>query len=1038
MLASLDLLPYDTRIARVAAWARSADDRAEVCAQLRAGGPYERSLALTAALAAGAGDEVLAAVDDPQPSIRARALFAAVRGGLLTEPELDRPVVERRVIYRALRSTRTPAVADALLPRVRELFGDDEAAALLPACGADTVRRNLPDLDHAVNLTAVARRHPGVLLDHVTVRLEAAGPVLRERIWDRFGRAVLLGDPERVLGLLERFGPAGRLPGSPAGYGVLAAHDPRRVLALLTAPGRHVGPMPRAVLRRLAVLSDDELAPLARRLRENGDYANLLKALPPSRRGAVHDRVQETVALGNRIPNDSVMEVLPHAVRVREARWAAARRWIQSHEVSKLAQHAYLPGPEARDAIVEATRGGDAEGRGRAYRLLIDAARRSRDPEVVAEMFGRLDRLRNEQDPVRSAALTALAGVVPLLTPALAGALERLSTDAVQARDLSPESAAALSELAARVLRHHTDQPELREWALLTIGAAVPGLGQFDRTLPRGQEVVVFERLRGWVEDGMARGVYEPLFALVRAFGARARDLAGLQALLRGAFAPRVLPAVAETAIGLWLADPRDRGRRVEEVLDVDSSAVALALVWETVAAQRTDLLDRVLAQVPAGRFVQGGVRWVPPRSRHAERWLPRQRAALAALQETSGPFPTARTEAVRTEAALAALVWTDRPEEAVPALLAHADDDHARVAMYALGRAARFVRPSRLGELLEPVLLGTAKVTSRKEAARLLGRLGRPESMIALRAAYGKEGQHRDVRAAIVAAARGRLSWDILEAALRGSREERRAVLTTSPAWVSERHRGRYGGLIADACRSEDSATRHDGFDRLADWAPWIPGVTGIVVDRLADPDQYVDRYELKELISALDADGLRELWRRLAEMDAAEDDGTAERDHPARERLDDMAKAVQNWAVYAGPDHDRGPALVAARELADQPAYFRPALGMMVGAGGLAVLREVADRCDGRPIAALHAAKALGSYLTGQTSTIDADRQLALAVEFGNHGDLTYGLFAVELVQRGYRHEWPAPWRAQLLSLRRHPHPDVRDAAYAVVMSW
>ena len=41
-------------------------------------------------------------------------------------------------------------------------------------------------------------------------------------------------------------------------------------------------------------------------------------------------------------------------------------------------------------------------------------------------------------------------------------------------------------------------------------------------------------------------------------------------------------------------------------------------------------------------------------------------------------------------EAALAALAWTERPDEALPILLSHVDDDRARAAMYAAGRAAR------------------------------------------------------------------------------------------------------------------------------------------------------------------------------------------------------------------------------------------------------------------------------------------------------------------------------------------------------------
>ncbi|WP_243710098.1 hypothetical protein [Micromonospora sp. KC213] len=66
--------------------------------------------------------------------------------------------------------------------------------------------------------------------------------------------------------------------------------------------------------------------------------------------------------------------------------------------------------------------------------------------------------------------------------------------------------------------------------------------------------------------------------------------------------------------------------------------------------------------------------------------------------------------EVVIAEAALGALVWTDRPAEALPVLLRYADGDRARVALYAAGRAARHAAPSRLPGMLGEVMTGRAK----------------------------------------------------------------------------------------------------------------------------------------------------------------------------------------------------------------------------------------------------------------------------------------------------------------------------------------
>ncbi|MBQ1049220.1 hypothetical protein KBX50_12195 [Micromonospora sp. C51] len=191
LLASLDPLPYRARMNRLALWARVASDRVQVCADLREQGPYERHLALVAAMVAGDSDGIVAATRDPQPSIRGAALTAALRAGLPIGEFTDRPAMERRRIYRALRRRRAPGVADALIGKVRAQFGDDEAAALLPACSAATVRALLPELEHALRLERLVRWHSGPLLDRVRERFAAASPVMRQRIWGEAAAGVL-------------------------------------------------------------------------------------------------------------------------------------------------------------------------------------------------------------------------------------------------------------------------------------------------------------------------------------------------------------------------------------------------------------------------------------------------------------------------------------------------------------------------------------------------------------------------------------------------------------------------------------------------------------------------------------------------------------------------------------------------------------------------------------------------------------------------------------------------------------------------------
>ncbi|MEV4706086.1 hypothetical protein [Actinoplanes sp. NPDC049316] len=1080
LLTSLDPLSYRRRMARLAGWARTASDRAAVCADLRSRGPYERHLALVAAVVAQDGDGIAAATRDPQPSIRMTALTAAVRAGIADGDHVDRPVTERRRVYRALRRRHAPDVADALIAVVHAEFGDEEAAALLPACGEDTVRVSLPDLEHALNLERLVRWHPGPLLDRVEERLAVSPAELRGRIWGEAAGAVLRCDPARALDLLERYAPQESLPGPLAAYGLLASHDAGRVADLLTAPGRAAWlgrtALPPALLRRLVTLSTDELAPLAARLREHSRaLAALLRAVAPARRGELYDRAMAEVDTGSLIPAAEIMEVLPAAVRIREATRVLGLAKTQEREAQVLAWSAYLAWPDASVVLEAALRSGDADERASGYALLVDAARRSRDPRAVADVIVRLGRLRNEQDPVRTSALTALAKVAPLLTADMAAGLTRLTTDAVDARDTSAAGTAALSTLAADVLQHHVGVPQLCEWALLTIdltssGSHAPVLRRFDTVLRRGQEAMVFERLSGWVEAAVARGRYGPLFALTHALGKRAWRLPPLQELLRRAIGPRTLPSVARTAIGLWLDDPRTRSQRVAEVLATDPTAVAVHAVWATVCASRTDLLDGVLSGRPHGRFVEPGKRWVPGRALHPERWLPRQQARFVELQQVvvadpgqpvwqraaaiwaAAHVPGAGRDLVLrcldaaevpiVEAALGALVWTDRPDQALSVLLRYADGDRARVALYAAGRAARYTQPSRLPDVLGAVLTGPVKITSRKEAARLLARHGPPRVMATLLEAYLNPAAHRDLRAAIVAAARQRLqadaSWSILDAALAGSREERRAVLSALPHTIPERHRSRYGALVVAACHAADREVRRAAFGQLGEWSPWLTGVTDLVVDRLTDLGETMAQIEIANLLKAGGDAALLPALTRLVDRDAADTHpGDPASDRPARRRILLLASGAAVRSASRADDADRTMLVESARWLAGHPAFAGTAAGLLIDLGRLDDLDEVADLCAGRPVLAVRTAGRVGARLRGLRQWPDPAVLANTVARMAGRGDLAGGLFAVALVRHGAGFGWGTPWQDLLIGLRRHPDADVREEAYAIDMS-
>ncbi|MEV6926248.1 hypothetical protein AB0M46_17375 [Dactylosporangium sp. NPDC051485] len=393
-------------------------------------------------------------------------------------------------------------------------------------------------------------------------------------------------------------------------------------------------------------------------------------------------------------------------------------------------------------------------------------------------------------------------------------------------------------------------------------------------------------------------------------------------------------------------------------------------------------------------------------------------------------------------EAALGALIWTDRPDEALPVLLRYAGGDRARVALYAAARACAHVRPSRLAGALAETLTSPGKVTSRKEAARLLAHYGPPRAMETLLEVYSGQDTHRDVRAAIVSAARQRLhteaSWAILRAAAGGSREERRAVLAAYPHTVPQRYRPRYGAFVLEACRAADREIRQSAFARLGQWGPWLTGAADVVVERLADLGETLHNVEVAGLLEAGGDGVFGAALARLLDRDAGDDrldDPAADR--PARRRIGLLALGAAAGSDRRPAGADRSALLEPARRLAGHPSFTATATGLLVGLGRLDNLDEIAGLCAGRPILAVRAAEHVGARLRGLGDWPGLGALPATVARLARRGDLAGGLFAVALVRHGAGYGWRSPWRDLVAQLRRHPDVDVREEAYTISMS-
>lgn len=1108
LLAALDPLPYPRRARRIALWAQeraAAGELSAVLAELSGRGAYEHGVA---ALAAGVGRDIRWLQDrlaDPDPLVRSRAM-AAVRQGSVPDDAVvaaleDASTVVRRALTRAVVAGRRTALADALIRPLREHWGDAEAARLLPACSAGTVAELLPGLFYTiVQWTKLARRHSSALLDEAERRLNARSEDNRVVWWSLHGavaEAAVESAPDRVLDLLERLCP-GALPEQiHRRLGQLAAADPEATVRLLLAPGRTDADLLRLrppVLRTLIRHRPPGFDDFAQALARNNDRAlvRLLKLMPPSERSACYDTAMRGRPTRFASLSDALLGVLPRDRRHAEARRMAAqaREYGGSWQLV-LSAVSFLPVAEAREELLAATRRSEAMDRAFAYPLLVRNAALTRDPSAVTELLAGLQRLRNEQEPVRAAALKAIAAIRPALFAAEAAPhLERLATDALEARDLSWNDDRALHGLAHALLREHEagTGEELTDWAYRTLARRPGAAGSFrEDSLRKGQEHELFEALRPSLEAAAGHADFTEALRLATSLGDRAHGVPGLQALLRRCV-EHGRTEDGRKAADLWLDDPRTRDDRVIELLALDPSTATFPAVIGALAVRRTDLLDAVLGDTPPyGRFLTKDRHWLPPIGRHTVFWLPRQQAAAArllarAMEDTSlslaervyalplaARIPEYGTELlVRyagddavpiAEAALATLGRTADPGRHLPLLLSHVGGDRARVAVPAASRASRYAAPSGLSGALRDLLTATTgvKVTSRKEAARLAaGRLPAAQAVALLAEGMAVPGQHHDVQAACVTVTTQLLAheaaWGLLESAASGRPELRRAVLGPAPGTLPERHRRRYAGLVQAVCVTDDPEVARAGFHALGIWSQWVPEAVDLLVTAVTDLDNRAGWQPAARALCSYvayapsgtpDLVPLTRALTALLEADAlpGTPDAEEDRDRPAFRRvqlLTTVLAELGGWRRRAV-----GTAAPAVADLLTATGDHAPEAAVLLlrtldlGAEPdelAAQLTRLARVHESRPALAARTASALTASIGGRDGSDTA--LLHAAAVLADDGGHAAGLFALALtVAGGRRGYWSTAWRDRLRALRRHPHADVRDEALRTV---
>ncbi|WP_395292436.1 hypothetical protein ACF9IK_01710 [Kitasatospora hibisci] len=1072
LLAAVEPLPHPLRLREVArtAAALASSDLSALLAELDGRGLYERRLAALAALAGRQARHLIDRIDDPDPVVRRYAHRAVGElpfpGDELEFTMLTASKAVRDELARAILRAGRTAVAERLVPVIRRRWGAAEAARLLPVCSPEVVAAELPMLVHAIS-TSLGRRHPGAVLDEAERQLADLPYGLRQASWEWHAlglAAAATREPARVLELLERH-PVRTLPGPLRDrLADLAAVCAERTTRLLLAIDRHRHdpPLRADLARRLVAARPDGLVALAYRHHE--DHLALLRQMPPARRPAFYDKVAALPGPHYWYSVD-VLAALPAKERYVRAR---ARLAADSQNLVPLT---LLPVAEARPRLLAETRAAEAWDRGWAWAQLVRQAELCGEPGALPEALELLTRLRNEQDPVRREALDAVAAVPPrLFDDATAGPLERLTDDALAARDCSLGTRASLVRLAGAVLGEHAGGParELLAWAVRTI-ERTDGTGL---TLPPRRESAAVEELRAALERSARSRDAALLLALAETLGTKARRAPALAEILE-----RVLhsggDSAVERAVAQLLRDPATSPERVARLLASRPSAIALTPVRAVLTRVRTDLLGPLLTTALTAADLANADRWYPAQQHAAIEQLARTVGDPArALDERAAALRAAARipvhgeallrryadspEIVLAEAALAALPWTEHPAGALAELLSHAADDRSRVALYAAGRAARFAPSAELRSGLRRIALDPgARVTSRKQAVRLAAEhLVLADAAVLLREAYTAPEQHQDARAAVLAVISERIAdlplWDVLTNAADGPPGLRAALVQHLRAHeVPAEHRPAFTRLMARLATDDDLLVATPARGQLVSWGRYAPeAVRALVplVTDLAERDRWEGAARVLTGVALSDAPHplggcapgsvLADALTALIETVQAGEPVLPGRDQPARRRIAALTGSI--WSPEVPAPVFRATQREVGSLLLTEPTLLPEATRRLVKALDLDApdlgerLAELAVLVADRPALAVATAESLRPYGNGRREA--PEHALAAARRLAADDGLAPGLFAVILTTTGAQLGWPIAWREVLHTLRSHSRPDVRDAALAV----
>ena len=1079
LLKVLDRLPHRQRLSHVIALARSNSQNPKLVNLLDSlvCSSYEWRLRQAMAFVLGDVERLLSGLSHSCPFVRGASVsmlprLSELRGELLIGALESMDQQTRRSLLRKIRQLNRRDLAEALLPALWERFGPREAALVLPALGPETVRAKLPELAHELRTwTTLAGRYPDIVLEYLGETLRQKPSATRARVWRHLRgafRPLLFKRTDQLLALAEETAPAEVYPqhfGSH--WGVLTRRFPSRIAELLCRAEIRKGVLrmglPSGLVRNFRAFQNSDRLRLAKTQRERPEgLAHLLDALAPRERGGLFDAILEGQDCSQCRWPEHLMRVLPHPLRAREVQRMLALRVVSENAPERVRVLGFLPPESARELLLEEARTAQAEERAAALSSLVRSTALYR--RELGGTLQILQRLKNEQDPVRLAVLNELSKLPGKdFQIEHSELIENLVVAVVDARDSSYGTRKALSRLLNRIVQTHPYPGSMFDFALKMLEKL--GWQGFQLEM---NEVFHFEpqrcrlfirKLLPLAKEAVARESYELLFALSR-FEA-AWEVGELQDLLETA--SRAKPEwTARQAISHWLKNPKTRDLRVQKLLSKDRSHIVLWEVLHHLHRRRQDLLDPFLTQKAIrGRFLPGRCVYVMSLHEGFERWLPRQQEAFA-KQLLS--LATDKEQALSTRAGAVARLsrlpdvsaelsekFLQAPEQALKEaslasprmnlgrLLPYFERDEARVAAYTLATALRRSSPVEVGRVLKEAFSLPLKVTAHKELVRILGQCRGPYSLPLLEREWGKENLHRDVRIAVVHALRNLLdlaeSWKLLEeAAELAEAEVHRALLSQRPDELLPGHRFSYLELLLSLQDTPDLKIRRELWLQLA---PWIEvdshkiARAAVNCFSLLENSDWARAADLLLLCSrqGRQADSLLEGVKALYQQSEEEPQATPERDRPARQRLNYLAHQLLSF-----PEPSRR--LLQTLFASLSPYYEEPETVFRLRWAGGEELKDLIASCGRGYEEQRGLLRAFNTEWSRAQEEPEKLLQVALDWSLQESG-LARRLAVEALLQAGPRLGWSEPCRELLRRLRQDREADVALAARRIFIA-